>query len=135
MTQEDLMQIKALLDAQKQELMDRMDQQRDELMDRMDQQKQDLLDAMQSQKEELLDIMAIREKQAEQRIMDAVSARIEITMENVVNRKYALLAEGQQAILDKYFNGPTTQELDRRVDYLETMSRKHEREIQELKQA
>lgn len=58
-----------------------------------------------------------------------------VLIENEVTPKFNLLAEGQQVILDKLVSQGEMDDLESRIETLETAVKRHSREITELKKA
>lgn len=63
------------------------------------------------------------------------TVKTNLAIENEIKPQINLLAEGQSALLEKLATRSEVEELREEVDFLKSVVRTHEREIQELKKA
>lgn len=67
--------------------------------------------------------------------LESEVVKTNLTIENEVKPQIKLLAEGQNTLLAKLAPRSDVEELREEVDFLKSVVRAHEREIQELKKA
>ena len=67
--------------------------------------------------------------------LESEVVKTNLTIENEVKPQIKLLAEGQNTLLAKLTPRSDVEELREEVDFLKSVVRAHEREIQELKKA
>ena len=67
--------------------------------------------------------------------LESEVVKTNLTIENEVKPRIKLLAEGQNTLLAKLAPRSDVEELREEVDFLKSVVRAHEREIQELKKA
>ena len=71
----------------------------------------------------------------EDRILEKSSANMRVILESGIGPQLQLLAEGQNALLAKLAPRTEVEQLREEVDFLKSVIRVHEKEIQDLKKA
>lgn len=74
-------------------------------------------------------------QEMERRILEQSAASMRVILESSINPQLQLIAEGQNALLAKLAPRTEVEQLRDEVDFLKSVIRIHEREIQELKKA
>lgn len=87
------------------------------------------------QKTEILEEMDTKLVQQEKGFQSEILRQMNILIENVFTPRFDLLAEGQQAILEKLVSTDDVEVIESRIDTLEIVVKKHSREIADLKKA
>ena len=74
-------------------------------------------------------------QEMERRISEQSAANMRVILESSIGPQLQLLAEGQNSLLAKLAPRSEVEELREEIDFLKSVVRAHEREIQELKKA
>lgn len=74
-------------------------------------------------------------QEMEKRVLEQSAANMRIILESAVQPQFNLLAENQQAILEKVAPKSRVEELEDKVDFLESTVRRISKDLDELKKA
>lgn len=74
-------------------------------------------------------------QEMEKRVLEQSAANMQTILESAVQPQFNLLAENQQAILEKVAPKSRVEELEDKVDFLESTVRRISKDLDELKKA
>lgn len=74
-------------------------------------------------------------QEMEKRVLEQSAANMRTILESAVQPQFNLLAENQQAILEKVAPKSRVEELEDKVDFLESIVRRISKDLDELKKA
>lgn len=117
MTKEDLMQIKQLLDEQKEEISELMDQKLD------------------GQKQEIIELVDQKLNKQKHEIIQDCTANMNVLIESMIQPQFNLLAEGQADIQEKLIPRSRVDELEEEIKFMKIMYRQMAEDIAKLKKA
>lgn len=111
-----------------------------QLMDaKLAQQKQDIMSEtkglLAQQKQDIMSETKSLLAQQKQEILDESTRRTKLLLDTEVTTRFNLLAEGQQTILEKLERLDDMEVMDTRINALEAMVKKLNREMEKLKRA
>lgn len=83
------------------------------------------------------DLQAIAQMLAQQKqeLLDEATQRMKVLLDTEVNKKFNLLAENQELLLERLPDPEASELLERRVDTLELAVRRLSRQVTELQKA